>query len=296
MDLPFDTKQTDKELALIREREEEDLASILAEKYGMAYADLSLKEIDTDALRVIPEKEAREAGTIAFAKVAKTLSIAISNPNNPALAKLREDIAQWGFKTKEFLVSKKSLEKALARYADLSYAVESRAGVFTIPPALLAKLAQTTETRATLEAELGAASALKSLDRVSHILEVILTGAFALRASDIHFEPSEQAVRLRVRIDGVLVDTYSFDPPTYHQLNSRIKLLSGVKLNITNRAQDGRFSVARMEAPTSGVGVPTESVGSEVEMRVSFIPGNFGESIVLRILDPKATLVSYKEL
>lgn len=280
--VPFDTEHEDRELAEIREREEEDLARILSEKYGMTYADLSLKEIDTDALRIIPEGEAREAEAAAFAKVAKTLSVAVHNPNNSALAKLREDIARWGFKVKEFLVSKKSLEKALARYAELSYAVESRVGVFTIAPAMLDTLTQKSGTRSALEAELGSAVALKSLDRVSHMLEVIFAGAFALRASDVHFEPGEETTRLRLRIDGVLVDTYFFDSTTYHQLNARIKLLSGVKLNIADRSQDGRFSVARQSG--------------EIEIRSSFIPGNYGESIVLRILDPLTTKVSYKEL
>ena len=61
MNLPFDTKHTDIKLSEVREREEEDVASILSEKYGMPYADLSLREIDSDALRTIPEEVARRA-------------------------------------------------------------------------------------------------------------------------------------------------------------------------------------------------------------------------------------------
>ncbi|OGG92692.1 hypothetical protein A2609_00520 [Candidatus Kaiserbacteria bacterium RIFOXYD1_FULL_47_14] len=151
-----------------------------------------------------------------------------------------------------------------------------------IEPEVLEKFTKEGDARNALKEELGTATALKSLDRVSHIFEIILAGAFALRSSDIHFEPEEEKTRMRLRIDGILVDTYFFDPATYHQINSRIKLLSGVKLNIANRAQDGRFSVS--------------SNGGEVEMRVSFIPGNYGESIVMRVLNPEATMVSYKEL
>jgi type IV pilus assembly protein PilB len=282
MDVPFNTDLEEHKLQEIREREEEDLARILAQKYGMTYADLSLKEIDTEALRVLAEVEAREAETVPFSKAAKTLSIAIHNPNNPHLEKVRGELHEWGFKVHEFLVSKKSLEKALGRYAELSYAAESKVGVFAITPKALDDLASKIVSRSTLEAELGRAAALKTLDRVSHLLEIILAGSFSLRASDIHFEPTESNTRVRLRIDGVLVDTYFFDPETYRQLNSRIKLLSGVKLNIENRAQDGRFSVSRK--------------GSVIEMRSSFIPGNYGESIVLRILDPTATQVSYTEL
>ena len=282
MDLPFDSKHADAELARVHEREEEDVARILSEKYGMAYADLSLKAIDNDALRIIPEKEARAAEAAAFAKTAKELSLAIHNPGNPALEKLESDLAGRGFSLQKFLVSQKSLDKILERYSDLSFAVQSRAGMITVSPETLAKLAEKGATKSALKDEIDAAVELKSLERVSRIFETVLAGAFALRASDIHFEPGEKTALLRLRIDGLLSDMYLFDSATYHQINSRIKLLSGVKLNITNQAQDGRFSLTKD--------------ASQIEMRVSFIPGNYGESIVMRILDPESTKVSYKEL
>src|SRR3989344_9165337 len=247
MDPHFDTKSEDAKLAQVHEREEEDVARILSDKYGISYADLSLMEIDNDALRTIPESEAREAEAVAFAKTAKELSLAVHNPHNPALAKLKEELLVREFKVKEFLVSKKSLEKALSRYADLSLTAESKASVFTVAPEVLAKLTQQSATRTELRKEFDTATTEHSLDRVSLILEILFAGAFALRASDIHLEPGEEKTLLRLRIDGLLSDTYSFDPKTYHQLNSRIKLLSGVKLNINNRAQDGRFSIIKNE-------------------------------------------------
>lgn len=282
MDLPFDITNETTKLAEVREREEEDLAHILSEKYGMSYVNLLLHDIDNDALRIIPEGEARAAETAAFEKVAKVLSIAVHNPNNPEYIKLTEDLTKRGFALKKFLISGKSLEKALSRYADLSLAKKSRAGIFTVEPELLEKLVKESATRDSLEQLLKAASAEKSLDRISHILQTILAGAFALRASDIHLEPREKEALLRLRIDGILTDSHLFDPATYHQINSRMKLLSGVKLNVSNRAQDGRFSIVKNE--------------TQIEIRASFIPGAYGESIVLRILDPAATLVSYTEL
>ncbi len=282
MDSHFDTEHEDAELAQVREREEEDVAQILSDKYGMSYIDLSLKEVDNDALRIIPEEQAHLADAAAFAKTAKTLSLAIHNPNNPTLPTLIEDLTTRGFLLQKFLVSKKSLDKVFARYSDLSFAATSKAGVFVVTPETLEKITQGEGSRKTLEQGFDTAMNLKSLERVSHLLELVLAGAFALRASDIHFEPSEEKALLRLRIDGLLSDTYHFDPATYHQINSRIKLLSGAKLNITNRAQDGRFSIIKG--------------ANQIEMRVSFIPGNYGESIVMRILDPEATKVSYKEL
>jgi type IV pilus assembly protein PilB len=282
MDLPFNTDAEREKLAEVREREEEDLAQLLSGKYSMQYADLSLKEIDNDALRTIPEEKARLAEAAAFQKVAKALSLAVRNPNNPALAELITDLESRGFHIEQYLVSGKSLDRVFDRYQDLSFAVESKAGIMGVSNKILSELTQKGATKTVLKEFLDAAAELKSLERTSQIFETVLTGAFALGASDIHFEPSEGHTLLRLRIDGVLSDIYSFDAVTYHQLNSRIKLLSGVKLNVTNRAQDGRFTIERD--------------ASQVEIRVSFIPGNYGEAIVMRILDPDAINVSYKEL
>ncbi len=282
MDLPFDTKHEETKLKEVREREEEDVARILSEKYGISYADLSLHQIDSDALRIIPEAVARVAETIAFQKVANVLSLAIHNPNNPALEKLSADLAIRGYSTHTFLVSKKSLDKAFLHYKELSFATESKPGVFIIDKKTQEKIADESTTLAALTRELDAAVAEKSLDQVSRILEVILSGAFALRASDIHFEPREKKTLLRLRIDGVLFDALFFEPSIFHQLNSRIKLLSGIKLNIRNQAQDGRFSVEKNK--------------TQIEIRVSFIPSNYGETIVMRILNPEATKGSYKDL
>ncbi|MDO8231845.1 MAG: type II/IV secretion system protein [bacterium] len=282
MDLPFDTEHEKTKLAQVREHEEEDIAQILSEKYSMSYIDLSLKEVDVDALRVVPEEVAHTAEAAAFMKAAKVLSLAIHNPNNTALPKLLEDLAERGFEIQKYLVSRKSLDKLLARYSDLTTTTQSKPGVFVVAPEILANISQAAEPRKKLLQELESTAALKALERVSRTFELVLAGAFALRASDIHFEPSEGKTVLRLRIDGLLSELYSFDAQTYHLLNSRIKLLSGMKLNVTNRAQDGRFSI--------------EKGTSQIEMRVSFIPGNFGESIVMRILDPEATKVSYKEL
>ena len=280
--LPFDTTKEEGELAAIHEREEEDVARILSEKYGMAYADLALKAVNVDALRIISEEEAKVAEVAAFDIVAKKLSLALVNPHNPTLPALREELVGRGYVLTEYLVSKRSLAKALARYAELSLAVVSKPGVFKVPGEAFARLGEKNNSKQALSTELDTATGLETLERVSHILEVVFAGALALRASDIHFEPEETRARLRLRIDGLLADAYFFDPKAYHQLNSRIKVLSGALLNITNRAQDGRFTLDTEE--------------KAIEMRVSFIPGAYGESIVLRILDPETTRVSYKEL
>ena len=109
-----------------------------------------------------------------------------------------------------------------------------------------------------------------------------MAGALVTEASDIHIEPEEDYVRLRYRLDGVLMDILNFNQIIYALLLSRIKLISGLKLNIKNEAQDGRFSVKTKDA--------------DIEIRTSVLPGAYNESIVLRILNPKTISVPMEEL
>src|SRR3989344_7114286 len=110
----------------------------------------------------------------------------------------------------------------------------------------------------------------------------MLAGALAVKSSDIHLEPEEGYVRLRYRLDGVLTDVLNFDSKTYGLLLSRIKLLSGLKLNITGQAQDGRFSI---------------KIGDgEIEIRTSALPGAYGDTVVLRVLNPTSISVPLEEL
>ena len=113
------------------------------------------------------------------------------------------------------------------------------------------------------------------------IFEVVLSGTISLNASDIHIEPEKEKVKTRIRIDGILHDVLSVEFKIYRSLLSRIKLLSGIKLNITKKAQDGRFTVLIEK--------------DEIEIRVSVLPSEYGESIVMRILIPKR-LIKIEEL
>jgi len=114
----------------------------------------------------------------------------------------------------------------------------------------------------------------RSLNKqVSALIEIILTGSFFLDGSDVHIEPEEERAKFRLRVDGVLHDVLYFDLNIYKKLVTRLKLLSKLKLNVTTRPQDGRFSII--------------IEGVSIEIRTSSIPAEYGESIVLRILNPK---------
>ena len=115
------------------------------------------------------------------------------------------------------------------------------------------------------------------------LFQLILAGALAAKASDIHIEAEENNARIRFRMDGILHDAVAKLPlHGYGNLVTRIKLLSRLKINVREEAQDGRFTIK----------LPTK----ELEVRVSLIPSEFGETIVMRLLDPDSISVGLPEL
>ncbi len=276
------TDKTDRELDELRRREEEELAMMLSKKYGITYQDLTRLSINTEALRLIPEEAAREAEVAAFAVVGKKLSLAVRSPQQSKVPILLEDLIKRGFSVEEFMVSKVSLERAWERYKDLSFAVESREGVLDISPEELKKSIEQIKTIEDIQRSVAEVTEMKRAYRISKILEVTLAGAFAIGASDIHIEPEEAMVRMRYRLDGVLHNVTDFDSDTYRLLLSRIKLLSGLKLNVKDKAQDGRLSVVLDK--------------KEIDIRTSVIPGAYGETVVMRVLDPSSISTPLEKL
>ena len=183
-----------------------------------------------------------------------------------------KDLEHLGYEPRRFIVSSASLEHAWDRYHDISYATETEAGILTLSNETIQQMLQKLKTLDDVRVEINSHTASKDTHRISRVLEIIMAGALSLGASDVHLEPEEEGVRMRYRLDGVLVEVLVFDAPTYALISSRLKLLSGLKLNIKNAAQDGRFSIV--------VG------GKEVEIRTSVLPGSYAETIVMRLLDP----------
>lgn len=272
MMVDFNEKKQDERLLELRAREEESLAEMLAGKYGVEYVDLSSKSIDTDALRVIPEADARTTETAAFHKVNKSIFVAMRAPERADSLKVIKGIEELGYSVRRFIVSRASLEHAWDRYHDISYATETEAGILTLSNETIQEMLVKLKTMGDVQKEIDDHRGSKDVHRISRILEIIMAGALSLGASDVHLEPEEKGVGMRYRLDGVLLHVALFDSPTYVLISSRLKLLSGLKLNIKSAAQDGRFSIM--------IG------GKEIEIRTSILPGAYAETIVMRILDP----------
>ncbi|HVT75148.1 MAG TPA: type II/IV secretion system protein [Candidatus Paceibacterota bacterium] len=282
MTVSFDEDKQDKRLDEFKRREEEDVAQIVASRYDLEYVDLAPVPINMDALRLIPEHDARDSKTAAFSLVGKKIKVAVVSPVNERSKDVANMLKQKGYEVTLAVASPLSLEKAWSRYADLSFSTETKAGALDISSEDIKTFIGQIHTIEDVRAQITEILKLKKGFRISKILEIVLSGALATKASDVHVEPEEAYVRLRYRLDGVLTDILSFDTETFGLLLSRIKLLSGLKLNIKSEAQDGRFSVKIGE--------------DEIEIRTSILPGAYNESVVLRLLNPKSIQVPLEDL
>ncbi len=282
MSTQFNEKKQIERLDELRAREEEQLAEVLSHKYGVDYVDLTSKSIDTDALRLVPEADARKMEVAAFRRQNKVIFFGMRAPERLDSLQVVKNIEKLGYQVRRFMVSKASLEHAWDRYHDISYATETTAGVLTLSTETINEMLEKLKKLEDVKVEVASNAGSKDAHRISRVLEIIMAGALSLGASDVHLEPEEEGVRMRYRLDGVLVEVLMFDSPTYALISSRIKLLSGLKLNIKNAAQDGRFSIVVNQ--------------KEIEIRTSVLPGSYAETMVLRVLDPSTIALPMEAL
>ncbi len=278
----FDEEKQDERVRQLYEKEEEALAENLSSRHGVPYLDLSSHPINIDALRVIKEADARAADLAVFNATDKNIDVAVLSPQNPKTLEAIEDFKRRGYTPEVFMVSHGSLNRVWERYKDLSYSFETKSGALDISNEEILEIIKKVSSLEDIKKLIGDVLGMKRSYRISKILEIILAGSISLKASDVHLEPEETGLRLRYRLDGVLTDILHFDLETFDLLLSRIKLISELKLNIKEKAQDGRFSIKLRD--------------TEIEVRTSLLPGPYGESVVLRILNPDTIQIGFENL
>lgn len=273
MTITFDDAVQNHTLDDLRKDEEEELVKAMSDKYGLPYVDLRGIAPEPDAMQMIKEEDARDAGLVPFKVVGRKLYIATLSPNNQKLEELLRPLETRGNELLLFLCSHASLEHVLSRYVDLNQISKVESGMLELTEEKMKTLMASFETIEELKKQFDILLSSQVLYKTTKIIEIIIAGAIKFDASDIHIEPEETTVRLRYRLNGVLNDIAFFDYASLKNITSRLKLLAGLKLSTSMNAQDGRFSI---------------DLGAvEIEVRVSVIPGNYGESFVMRLLDPR---------
>lgn len=265
-------------MSALRKREEEEVTKLLAQRYNIPHADLAVFPIELDALKIISEETSR-SGELAIIRISgKNLEIAVHKPDKPETLTILNRLREDDYSYELFLVSISSLEHAWEFYKKVPPPHEMNIGTIQISSERIAHMQEHITTIEQIKSLIHDAFA----SRTSETLEAIMGGALAVGASDIHIEPQSDTIRLRFRLDGVLYDIISIPNKLFKFLLSRIKLVSELKINIHDRAQDGRFTIKIK---------PTD-----IEVRTSTLPGPDGENVVMRILNPKAIDVKFSDL
>ena len=261
----------------IGEKEKEKVAEAKAGTLGLPYINLAGFPISTEALSIIPEEDARRLRVVCFLYTGrgKEIRFATTDPGNKEVQELYARLAgERGARGQFYYVSKLSMDSALGYYKLIPKPREATKGI---------KI--TEEDLKKYQAEIGnfdeIAEKINSAP-MTDMMTMIVAAAVEVRSSDIHIEAEIDDIKVRFRVDGVLHDVASLESKVWERLVSRIKLLSGLKINITDKPQDGRFTIHMSK--------------EEIDVRVSTIPTAHGESVVMRLLMSSAVGLQFEDL
>lgn len=267
-------EELERKLVEMRQQEEEGKYKAFARQLNIPYSDIRSIPVDTDALSLLSEEESRSANIAVIRKSDSKIIVVTTDPDSSAAQKILSRL-KADYEVDVILTNPRSLQEVLNRYQAVKKTEVFEIGAIELQEKELIRL----------EDEIKNISDIK--DRVKKItttslLEVLMAGALKIEASDIHLEPESKEVRLRYRLDGLLHDIAFLDGPSYEKALNRVKVLSKMKLNIHNMPQDGRFTIRQKSV--------------SIEVRVSVLPSEFGETIVMRLLDPRTIKKNLEDL
>ena len=257
----------------IKEREQE--AEALAQRSGAPYINLVGFPISPETLVTLSEEEARILQAVCFYRGSLSMRIGTVDPANEALrARIKELEHELHLEASVFLISEHSLDFAIRLYANVPKLRKFISGV-EINEEEIRKYEKDISTFQDLSRRLEEVS-------VTDMVTLILAAAIKARSSDVHIEAEEKDVKIRFRIDGILHDVARLDPKIWPQIITRVKLVAGLKINIADRPQDGRFTIFM--------------TNEKIDVRVSSLPTGNGESVVMRLLMSSAVGFAFEEL
>lgn len=241
-----------------------------AHKNKLPYINLLGYPVDSGVLGLVPKAQAEAGEIIVFYKEGRNLKVGMIKPG--ALAeKIVKTLTEQSYFVEKYQISKSSFLQMLTSYEKM-VDVHRHSGDIDIKEK---DVEQDAKNLKDIAVRLINTSA-------TQLIETLVGSALYLESSDVHLEPEAKGLKIRFRIDGVLQDVTRLPIDTHHQIVSRIKILSKLKLNIITVPQDGSFHIKYAD--------------QAIDIRVSVIPSAFGESIVMRLLRQDKEDFSFDEL
>jgi type IV pilus assembly protein PilB len=269
---------------------EREVMHAKAQELGYAFVDLDRITVDSSALNVVPERIAKLHNVVPVKKEDMNLWLATSNPTN---IQAQDDVRMIsGCRVIPVMAVPGAIEDALRKYyggGPTNGEVEAGGPAPEATPVamdmrrIMAEAA-VGRTAADDEAEMGDAEAEKMAEQapIIRLANAIIQQAIQDRASDIHAEPHQKHVRIRYRIDGVLMEAMTVPKNLQAPLISRLKIMADMNIAERRVPQDGRIEVRH--------------ANKDYDLRVSAIPTPFGEKIVMRILDKSSVMIGLNKL
>jgi type IV pilus assembly protein PilB len=247
----------------------EALAMTLSLQLGIPFLDLLRVTIQPEALALVPADICRENALIPIETDGRSLLVTMADPGN--IQVIEELCSLTGLEIRPAV----GIPDEIRRAINLQYRVSSEIAreVGRVVPAHHTPPAQA--ERQDLELQLSQAPIVRTAD-------LLLAQAVRDRASDIHLEPQEDCLRVRIRIDGVLHEAMTLPKDIHAALVSRFKVMAGMNIAERRRPQDGQISA--------------DVEGRQVDLRAATSDSAHGEMMVLRVLDKSVSLMSLREL
>ncbi|HAM88727.1 MAG: Type II secretion system protein E [Candidatus Falkowbacteria bacterium GW2011_GWC2_38_22] len=259
----------------INVKEVERLTEQNAVNLGVSYISLFGFPISPEALSLITEQDARQFNVVCFFYDGQKIRLGALEPHSEAVVnKLEELCATFFCEGETYLISKNSLEYAIRLYNSIPKVRVIPRGV-ELTEDDLNKFSEKFSSFADLQKEINQA-------KVTDIVTMVMAASIKLDASDIHIEAEEDGIKVRFRVDGVLHDASVISKDLWKKIISRLKVIAKVKINIADKPQDGRMSII--------------TAHDRIDIRVSFLPTNFGESVVMRILKASSVGLAFNDL
>lgn len=256
-------------------KELERLTKQAADDSGTPYINLAGFPISPEALILIDEAEAETVKTLCFYYDGKSIRLASLEPQDQSVKSLAKRLMEKYFaEISIYLITENSFRYGLEMYKTIPKVREVIRGV-KITEEELNKHGEKLSSFKSLQEEVNRA-------QITEIVTMILAAAVKSNSSDIHIEAEEKVIKIRFRIDGVLHDAASLSKESWNKIISRMKLLAKVKINVSDKPQDGRLSIYLKN--------------DRIDIRASFLPTNFGESVVMRLLRSSAAGLEFSDL
>ncbi len=276
-DLPEEGSILDKfskKQAEIKAKEIERSTESKARAQNLPYISLVGFPISPEALGLIDEETANDLKLVCFYYDGTGIQFGATVINQTVIDLTDELADRYFAKGSVFLISEESLNHAFDLYKTLPK-VKQYKGLVEISEEKLNQFKEELTDYHLLNQKINEVS-------ISDVVTLMLATAIKVGASDIHIEAEEKGAVIRLRIDGVLQEAAVITGGKWQKIATRIKILAKVKINITDKPQDGRYSIALSDR--------------KLDVRSSFLPTAYGESVVMRLLDSSAASLEFEKL